>query len=201
MKYDLPDIDIDLQNRDEALNGLDHTKASLNREGALVPHTTGVYFQDIPCDPFLDVASIDSSTAESRGYFKIDLLNVSLYDGVRDEKHLDELMERTPRWDLLAYKEFVEELWHLHNHYELVKLMAPTNVDELAMLLGIIRPAKAHLQGKAWRHVEQSVWDKPKPGDKGYNYRKSFFKKSHAYAYALGIVVQMNLIVEQLYNV
>ena len=42
-----------------------------------------------------------------------------------------------------------------------------------------------------WPKINQEVW--VKPIDNSY-----YFKKSHAIAYAIAIVVQMNLIVEQL---
>ena len=62
------------------------------------------------------------------------------------------------------------------------------------MLLGVIRPSKRHLQDKPWPEIAKTVWEKPQVGDKGYG--KNFFKKSHSIAYSIGIVVQMNLIVE-----
>jgi DNA polymerase III alpha subunit len=54
----------------------------------------------------------------------------------------------------------------------------------------MIRPAKRHLIGKSWKEIMQDVWTKPENAD-------YFFKKSHATAYAVAIVVQMNLICEQ----
>jgi hypothetical protein len=59
------------------------------------------------------------------------------------------------------------------------------------MILAMIRPGKRHLVGKTWSEVEADVWIKP--NDNTY-----FFKKSHSYGYALAILVQLNLIVENL---
>jgi hypothetical protein len=67
--------------------------------------------------------------------------------------------------------------------------MKPTSISQLAAVLAMIRPAKRHLIGKDWDTVMQEVWTKP-DGD------EYFFKKSHATAYAVAVVVQMNLICE-----
>jgi len=57
------------------------------------------------------------------------------------------------------------------------------------MILAMIRPGKRHLVGKSWKDIEKVVWSKTT--DDTY-----FFKKSHAIAYALTIIVQLNLICE-----
>jgi hypothetical protein len=69
--------------------------------------------------------------------------------------------------------------------------MKPTSIEELAMVLAVIRPAKRHLIGLDWVEVKKEVWQRPA----GNEY---YFKKSHAHAYAAAIVVQMNLICEQI---
>lgn len=198
MKKADTDIDIDFLDRSKALEGLDYICASLiDDDGNVRPHNSGVYFQDIPYDPITSLASINSKEAEERGYFKIDFLNVSLYNGVKDESHLVELMETDPLWEMLDDEFFVKQLWHIHNHYELVNNMKPRSVEELAMLLGVIRPAKQHLQNEPWNEVAKEIWSKPQIGDENYKYKSSFFKKSHSFAYATAIVVQMNLITEK----
>ena len=191
------DIDIDFSNRDDALSKLRYIKASLKNGSLIKSHNTGVYFQNIPYDPKDNLSTLDTTEATNRGYFKIDFLNVSLYDGVKNEGHLIKLMNDTPLWDMLTDKFFVKKLWHIHNHFNLVFGMKPTSVIELAMVLAIIRPAKRHLQGLTWIEIEKDVWNKPNLGDIGYEHRGSFFKKSHSLSYALGIVIQMNLLVEQ----
>jgi hypothetical protein len=153
-------------------------------------HPTGVYITDIPYDPVNDMASIDYTDAEQRGYFKLDLLNVHVYNQVKNEQHLIELM-RDPDWSLLNNKEFVEKLIHLGNQYDaLRKMPEPVNsITRLAMFLAVIRPAKRHLIGKTYKEVNETVWDKDHTG---YS-----FKKSHAIAYAQLVVVHMNLLREQ----
>jgi DNA polymerase III alpha subunit len=69
--------------------------------------------------------------------------------------------------------------------------MKPTSIEQLAAVLAIIRPAKKYLLGKDWNEVLSEVWKKPENDE-------YYFKKSHATAYAVAIVVQMNLICEQI---
>jgi hypothetical protein len=128
--------------------------------------------------------------AEERNYFKIDFLNVGIYKGVTNEEHLVALMNQEPLWDLLLDDNFNALLFHVNGHGGILREMKPTTVEQLAAVLAIIRPAKRHLIGKDWQTVMREVWTKP-AGD------EYFFKKSHATAYAVAIVVQMNLICEQ----
>ena len=183
----LPDIDIDLKNREEVLNVLKHIPASINENKK---HNTGVYFNNIPVNPFIGSASIDYKEAEDRGYFKLDLLNVNMNTDVKSEEHLNELMNKKPMWFMLEHKEFVEQLFHIHNHFDVVQQMKPQNVEQLAAVLAIIRPAKRYLLGKSWNEVFAEVWIKPT--DDAY-----YFKKSHSTSYALAIIVQMNLFTDK----
>jgi len=69
------DVDIDFQDPSAALEGLDYVRAILiDDDGNTRPHTSGIYFQDIPVDPITNMCTIDSKAAEDRGYFKIDFL-------------------------------------------------------------------------------------------------------------------------------
>lgn len=185
MKFN-SDIDIDLGDRDKLLSFISHTKASI-RKNEIRKHNTGIYVTDIPYDPVNDMASIDYNEAEDRGYLKLDLLNVHVYNQVRDEKHLEQLMS-LPDWDKLKDREFVEKVIHINNQFDVLNSM-PEPVDSvprLAMFLAIIRPGKKHLIGKTWKEISETVWDK---NDTGYS-----FKKSHAIAYAHLVIVHMNLL-------
>jgi len=184
----MPDIDIDFADRSKALSVLKHIDARLDTDKK---HNTGIYVQSIPYDPITGLSTIDYKSAEDRGYFKIDFLNVSVYEKVRDKAHLTQLMETDPLWDLLLQDEFTNLLFHVNGHGYLMRQMTPTNIEELAMCLALIRPAKKHLIGKTWIEIEKNIWEKPGNGD-------YYFKKAHAIAYAHVIVVQMNLICEQI---
>lgn len=188
MKFN-SDIDIDFGDREKILQHIKYVSASMRNVKPIRKHATGVYVTDIPYDSINDMANIDYSEAESRGYLKLDFLNVHVYDKVRDEMHLIELM-REPNWDKLKDKLFVEKLIHVSNHYNSMQKM-PEPIDSitrLAMFLAVIRPGKKHLIGLPWVDVNKTVWDK---NDDGYS-----FKKSHSIAYAQLVVVHMNLLEE-----
>lgn len=127
--------------------------------------------------------------AEEHGFFKIDFLNVNVYKDVESNDHLTQLLETEPLWELLENEDFVNQLFHINGHFSVVKTMKPKSIDELAMVLALIRPAKRHLVGKSWDEIRKTVWDKS--DNDLYS-----FKKSHSIAYAHLIVVQMNLLVE-----
>ena len=184
------DIDIDFGNRDKLLELIQHTRAAMRNVNPIRNHATGVYVTDIPYDPVNNIASIDYTEAEKRGYFKLDLLNVHVYESVTSEEHLVKLM-REPDWKKLKESTFVEKLIHLNNQfYNLQKMPEPIDsIPRLAMFLAIIRPGKKHLIGETWSEIAKTVWDK---GTDGYT-----FKRSHAVAYAHLVVVHMNLLGEQ----
>ena len=184
----MPDIDIDFANRNDVLEKIQHRVARMNSEKK---HNSGVYVTECPHNPVDNISTLDYKTAEDRGYFKLDFLNVSIYKDVKDEAHLKELMERKPIWQLLEHKDFSEKVFHLNGHSSLLKLLKPTSVEQLAATLAIIRPAKRHLSHYPWQTIMKEVWTKPTNGE-------YFFKKAHAVSYAIACVVHMNLLCEQL---
>jgi len=187
----MPDIDIDFIDRDQALKLFEHIPASRVDNGKLVKHNTGVYLHEVPVDAVSGLCQLPYEQAENEKYFKIDFLNVGIYKGVRDEEHLVHLMNQEPLWDLLVQDEFVNLLFHLNGHGDIIRKTLPTSVEQLSAVLAMIRPAKRYLIGKDWTTIMTEVWTKPETG----NY---YFKKSHATAYAVAIVIQMNLICEQI---
>jgi hypothetical protein len=189
MKIDF-DVDIDMANREDFLRLVNHTPASIkNGDGVYSKHNTGVYFQTLPTFPLEGYSSIDYETAEEEGWFKVDLLNNGIYKDVKSEAHLTSLMEQEPLWDLLEHAEFVTQLFHIGNYSHILAQYKPTSVEQLAMILAVIRPGKKHLIGKSWDEITATVWDKP-------DNNSYYFKHSHAVAYAVAITVQMNLICE-----
>ena len=184
----MPDIDIDFANRDIVLSTIQHRVAKLETGKK---HNTGIYVTEIPHNPIDNLSTIDYKTAEDRGYFKLDFLNVSIYKDVKDDKHLQELMEREPIWELLTHEEFTQHLFHVQGHHDICEKMRPSSVEQLAALLAMIRPAKRHLIGKDWTTVMKEVWTKPENGE-------YFFKKAHAFSYAMAVVVHMNLLCDEL---
>jgi hypothetical protein len=187
----MPDIDIDFIDRDQVLTLFKHVKASRFDNNKLVKHNTGVYLHEVPVNAVEGMCAVPYEQAEERGFFKLDFLNVGIYKGVRDEEHLNKLMETEPLWDLLEDDSFTDLLFHVNGHGSILREMKPKNIEQLGAVLAMIRPAKRYLIGKEWTTVMKEVWTKPENDD-------YFFKKSHAIAYSHAIVVQMNLICEQI---
>lgn len=184
------DIDIDVPDREQVLRLFRNVPASKRKGSKSTGHNTGVYFHKVPVDPLTGRCVLDYEEAERQGYFKIDMLNVSIYKDVDDPQHMQQLLDREPIWELLQEKEFCDMLFHMRGHHEICKNMNPRSVLQLAVVLAMIRPAKRHLIGKPWNEVMRSVWIKP-------NDDQYYFKKSHAISYAMAVKMHMNLIVEQ----
>lgn len=188
------DVDIDFADRDKALMGLHHVDAMLiNKNEQISRHPSGVYFQDIPTNPITGLCAFDYKHAEDLGYFKLDFLNQTIYREVRDEAHLDALMNTPPPWELLDEQSFVEQLAHIANHFDIVQSIAPRSVSDLAIVLALIRPGKRYLVGKKRSTIESEVWKLDAKDE-------YVFKHAHAISYSVLIVVQMNLIVERMLN-
>jgi len=183
----MPDIDIDFADRQKILDVMPHTRATIWDDKGIKPHNTGVYFTDIPTIPGTDQSAFDHKVAEQLGYFKLDFLNVNIYSLVKSRQHLDELINTEPPWSKLQDKEFVDQLFHLNSHYDVVSKLKPQTVEQIACCLAIIRPAKRYLLNKSWNEIYQNVWTKP--GDDTY-----YFKKAHAVSYAMAVVGHMNLL-------
>ena len=183
---DMPDVDIDFGDRTKLLKYVAGTSARLANGNK---HNTGVYFTDIPM-AHDGLATLDHKAAEQLGYFKLDLLNVGVYENIRNELHLVELM-REPDWSKLHDRDFFEKLIHVGKHYETMAKMPEdiTSIPRMAMFLAVIRPAKRHLIGQTWAEVAKTVWDKA--GLDSYS-----FKKSHSVAYAQLVAVHMNILEE-----
>lgn len=182
------DIDIDLANRDQLLQLIRAVPARQTTNGQARRHNSGVYVTDIPWDPVNQCAAIDYETAEQLGYFKIDLLNMSVYQLIQDQAHYDQMLNQDPPWSRLwTDSEWAQQLVHVGNYTELLKSMRPDSIPRMAAFISIIRPGKAHLQNKDWNTVFESVWN-------GDDSRGFVFKKSHAISYAALVALHMNLL-------
>lgn len=189
----LPDVDIDVADRTAALEGLAHTPASMLVEGRLKKHNSGVYFQNVPIDPVTGLCAFPSGEkggelASKFGFAKVDLLHNTAYHGVKSPDHLRELLARPIPWELFEREEVVSRLQHISNHFDLVYGYQPKSIEDLACIIALIRPGKKHLIGEEMSVVREEVWKKQ--GD-GYT-----FKKSHAIAFAMMIVVQLQALIE-----
>jgi len=182
------DIDIDLADRSQILSLIPHVAARQVTDGKIRRHNSGIYVTDIPRDAVNDCAAIDYETAEARNYFKIDLLNMSVYQLVKSPEHYQEMLDQEPDWPRLWQdQEWSRGLVHVGNYTDLLVRMRPDSIVRMAAFISIIRPGKAHLQDRPWSEIFASVWD----GDDSRGY---VFKKAHAVGYAALVALHMNLL-------
>jgi len=187
------DIDIDLPSNVK-IEKLFPTwvKASIKTAGELSPHPCGWYPQQIGCDPITGLSAAPYDMAEEIGYTKIDFLHLHVYEKLASRIELEQMVMKEPDWGLLRLPTVVAKLFQLSNHYKLLDELRPTSVEELADIMALIRPGKSNLIeiykiNKAL--ARRTLWAK---GKEGYT-----FKKSHAAAYAMVVVVQLHLATEK----
>ena len=182
------DIDIDMPDRAKVLELIQHTSARQIVNGKVKKHNSGIYVTDIPKDVVNNCAAIDYESAEERGYFKLDFLNMSVYQLINNPAHYEQMLTAAPPWERLWQdSDWAGQLVHVGNYTDLLKLMKPDSIPRMAAFISIIRPGKAHLQRKPWTEVFASVWD----GDESQGYT---FKKSHALSYSALVALHMNLL-------
>lgn len=182
------DIDIDLADRQTVLDLIQAIPARQEHQGQARRHNSGVYVVDIPRDPVADCAALDYHEAEQRGYFKIDLLNVGVYQLIRDQQHYQHMLSLEPNWSRLWQDpQWCQQIIHVGQYHDLLRSMRPDSIPRMAAFISVIRPGKAHLQGRPWEQVFDSVWD-------GDSSRGFVFKKSHAIGYARLVALHMNLL-------
>jgi len=182
------DIDLDLADRDQLLKLIQAIPARQLHQGQVRRHNSGVYVTDIPYDPVNVCAAVDYEQAEQLGYFKIDLLNMSVYQLITSPEHYEQMLDQEPAWSRLwADTEWAKQLVHIGNYTDLLQSMKPDSIPRMAAFISIIRPGKAHLQNKSWAEVFESVWD----GDASKGF---VFKHAHAIGYAALVALHMNLL-------
>jgi uncharacterized protein YkuJ len=182
------DIDLDLADRNQLLGLIQAIPARQLHQGQVRKHNSGVYVTDIPYDPINECAAINYEEAEQRGYFKIDLLNMSVYELVRSPEHYQEMLVKEPPWSRLwTDPTWAKNLVHVGNYTDLLATMKPDSIPRMAAFIAIIRPGKAHLQNKSWKEIFETVWD-------GDNSKGFVFKHSHSISYAALVALHMNLL-------
>ena len=182
------DIDIDLADREQLLKLIRAVPARQLHQGQVRRHNSGVYVTDIPYDPINECAAIDYEQAETLGYFKIDLLNMSVYQLIKSPEHYKEMTAKEPDWTRLwTDPEWSKQLVHIGNYVDLLQSMRPDSIPRMAAFISIIRPGKAHLQNQSWPKVFETVWD----GDSSQGF---IFKHAHAIGYAALVALHMNLL-------
>lgn len=185
------DIDIDVASLDVTKTFDNVVKASIISNGKITPHPCGVYFQNVPVDPISKLSAIPYDIGEDLGCFKLDFLHVNIYDRFSSREEIKELIKHDPDWKLLEIPSVVASLFQISKHYDLISQVKPKSVIELADCLALIRPQKRYLLKYYLECPAKYRPDlyKKEAGSDGYA-----FKKAHAIAYALVIVLQLHLI-------
>ena len=189
----MTDIDIDLADRNKAFDAQPCICAVLT--GARRRHPSGVYFQHIPIDPIDEMAVWDFKLAEQKGYFKVDLLHNSIYDRVRDEQHLVNLLTTEPPWAAFTDRQIVSQLQQIGNHFDIVQMIKPQCIEDLAVCIALVRPGKSRLIGRSRPDIDQELWAVD-PHESDTDGKPYAYKRSHAIAYAASLIVQLNLMRE-----
>ena len=159
------------------------------REGKLTPHPVGVYPQAIPRDPLSKLSAIPYGEAETLGYLKVDFLHLKAYDAFTTREEIETLVKLEPSWALLELPSSHPKLFQMSKHGDLLRMLKPKNIEELADAIALIRPGKKHLAGLYLKNKVQTRKLLYAKDEGGFS-----FKKSHALAYAYVISLQLHLI-------
>jgi DNA polymerase III alpha subunit len=185
----LPDVDIDFPTSFNPSAHFNWTRASILKDEELRPHPCGVYPQNIPIDSLTQLAAIPYAAAEELGYFKIDFLHLGIYDYFSSREEIEQLLEVEPDWELLQIPTEQKKLFQLSKHGDVLTEIKPRSIEELADALALIRPGKKQYLKLYRSNPEPTKRILYSKSEDGYS-----FKKSHAIAYALVIVLQLHLI-------
>lgn len=183
------DIDIDMKTTFDPTDIFNVVKASMVQNGVLKKHPCGAYFQGMAADPITGFAAIPHKEAEPEGFTKIDFLHLSVLDMFDNKQQIRKLIRTEPKWGLLLKSDVVVQLFQIGKHGDLVRQIAPKSIQELADCISIIRPGKIDL-------LDQYLEDREGTREELYQYEKGSYayKKGHAIAYAMIIVLQLHLI-------
>lgn len=154
----------------------------------LLKHPVGVHFQNIPIDPVTKLSAIPYNHISDHGYFKIDMLHVSVLDQFACKQDIKKLLKKQPDWSILLDSSHTHKLFQLNKHYDLLTKVKPKSIMELADCIALIRPGKMKLLNKYIANknfIRPILYQKQSSSD---------YKKSHAVAYAHIVVLQLHLI-------
>lgn len=166
----------------------DWTRASIIRSEQITQHACGYYPQKIAKDTITKLSAIHYKDAEELGFFKLDFLVNHVYNHFNSRDEILALLEIEPNWSLMLIKENAEKLFQLSRHYDLILKLKPNSVEDVADAIALIRPGKSGL-------INLYLAQKESVRKMLYSQSEEFnFKKSHAVAYALVIVLQLHLI-------
>lgn len=189
------DIDIDVRGGvDKTLYGV--RCAIYNQDSLrLQAHPSGLLIEEVPQDPITGLSCINYTDCDTLGIYKVDLLTNNSYNVFKDQAELNEYRDMETDFSLLQIESVCRQLPHIGNNYDMVKLLKPSSISELADVLALMRPGKMHLiDDYQLPHKKQITIENL--------YRSStsgmFFKKSHAVSYAVMICTVLNKLKEMM---
>lgn len=186
------DIDIDFQSDFDPTKIIEHAIPASRVEGTrLVKHACGHYLQTMPVDEYTGVAAIPFKEAAQLGFFKVDFLHLSTLNHFKSKTEIRSLVRKEPDWSLLLDPEQVAKLSQIKNSGDLMQRIKPRSVDELADAIALIRPGKRYLLEKYIKQRAAIREELYSPRSDSYCY-----KRPHALAYALTIVLELHLITQ-----
>lgn len=182
------DVDIDCSSKTERTSYGVRSMVYNADTYRILPHPSGINLDDIPVDLETGLAAIEHKEAAALGFNVVDILTNTSYDRFSSKRDVLNMIEQEPNWRLLESREFVSKLPHIGNHFDVVSLVQPRSIDDLADILALIRPGKRNLL---------ESYTKNKHSVRLQLYRRSangqaYFKKAHSYSYALMIVAIIN---------
>lgn len=187
------DIDIDVRGGvDKTLHGV--RCAIYNKESMrLQPHPSGLLLEDVPTDPVTGLSCINYTDCDELGIYKVDVLTNNSYNIFKDQDEMNRYRDMETDFSLLQIENICRQLPHIGNHFDMVKLLKPSSISELADVLALMRPGKMHLiDDYQLPHKKKITIDNLYRGSNS----GMFFKKSHAVSYAVMICTVLNKLKE-----
>lgn len=156
------------------------------------PHPSAVYLEDVPLDRLTGLSAIDYKYGDLAGFYKVDLLNNKSYVMFKSKDEILEYMHKPVDWNNFMREDLVKKLPHIGNHFDVVQMVKPKSIHDLADVLALIRPGKSHLLDY---YMEDKLSTRINLYREPIN-EQNYFKKAHAISYAVMIVTVMNKLVE-----
>jgi DNA polymerase III alpha subunit len=164
-------------------------RASILKDEELSAHPCGVYPQNIAVDPVTGLSAVPYDRAEEFGYLKIDFLHLNVYQHFSSRAEIEEFASKEPDWGLLRLSSVQQKLFQLSRHGDLLNQLKINSIEDLADAMALIRPGKKQLLGLYQKDKLSARKALYAQDDSGYS-----FKRSHSFAYAYVVVLQLHLI-------
>lgn len=159
----------------------------------VMPHPSGIYLEDVPVDEATGLCAFDYEYGNETGFAKLDILSNSAYKIFKDKKDLIKHVNMKPDWEKFLDPKYHTQLPHIANYGEIIGLVKPQSIEEVADITALIRPAKikylnVYLQSK--HRARRNLYKRPADGG-------MYFKRAHAISYAVMIVAVFNKILSK----